>query len=158
MGNVHDKMADGNTASEKICGVIFDGPLIPFAAEVSCKPISFKDEARPHQFGKNTTCHDLARRKAQTFKAAAFRSSMSPGAAADLLACWGSHRSVVLLAAREARRYFDHVCLHRTMEHWGQSGSHAGELNSGRSFALRSCERCTHATTPSCPRPFAPLV
>ena len=31
----------------------FDGLLIPFGAKVSYKPISSKDDAKPHQFGNN---------------------------------------------------------------------------------------------------------
>ena len=38
--NVHDKMPDGKTASNKLCGVTFARPLIPFGAKVSYKPIS----------------------------------------------------------------------------------------------------------------------
>ena len=49
--NVHDQMAEGTTAHEKICGVTFDGPLIPFVAKVSHKPISSKGDGRLHQFG-----------------------------------------------------------------------------------------------------------
>ena len=49
---VRDKMAHGNIAYEKRCDVKFDGPLIPFGATVSSKPISSKDEAKLHQFGK----------------------------------------------------------------------------------------------------------
>ena len=50
--NVHDKMADGKTACGKTCCVKFDGFLIPFGVNVSCKPISERDEARLHQIGK----------------------------------------------------------------------------------------------------------
>ena len=50
--NVHDNMADGKTAYDKRLCVKFDGPLISFGATVSYKPISSKDEARLHQFGK----------------------------------------------------------------------------------------------------------
>ena len=50
--NVHEKMADGKTAYEKRCGVKFDGPLIPFGAQISYKPTSSKDEAKLHPFGK----------------------------------------------------------------------------------------------------------
>ena len=52
MCNVHDKMADGKTAYEKTFGVTFDGPLIPFGANVSYRHISSKDVSRLHQFGK----------------------------------------------------------------------------------------------------------
>ena len=51
--DVHDKMADGKTVFGNIFGVKFDGPLIPFGATVSRKPISSTDEARLHQFGTN---------------------------------------------------------------------------------------------------------
>ena len=50
--NVHDKMADGKTANEKRSGVNVDGPLIPFGAKLSYKPLSSKDEATLHQFVK----------------------------------------------------------------------------------------------------------
>ena len=50
--NVHDKMADDKTAPEKTTGVTFDGPLIPCVANVGYEPISSKDEARLHHFGK----------------------------------------------------------------------------------------------------------
>ena len=43
--NEHDKMADGKTASDKICGVTFDRPLIPFGGKVSYKPISSNNES-----------------------------------------------------------------------------------------------------------------
>ena len=38
--NAHNKMPDGKTASDKICGVTFARPLIPLGAKVSYKPIS----------------------------------------------------------------------------------------------------------------------
>ena len=50
--NVHDKMASGKTAYEQRLGVQIDGAWIPFGAKVSCKPISSKDEAGLHEFGK----------------------------------------------------------------------------------------------------------
>ena len=50
---VHEKMADGKTAYESICGVTCAGPCIPFGATASCKPISSRDEPRLHQFGKH---------------------------------------------------------------------------------------------------------
>ena len=50
--NLHDKMADGKTAHQKIIGVTFDGRLIPCRAKVSCKTISNKDESRLHRQGK----------------------------------------------------------------------------------------------------------
>ena len=57
--NVHDKMADGKTTDQKSMCVQCDGPLIPFAAKVSYKPISSKDEARLHQFGKTYASWNL---------------------------------------------------------------------------------------------------
>ena len=44
-------MALTNGGTRKI-GVQFDGLLIPFGGNVSYKPISSKDAARLHQFGK----------------------------------------------------------------------------------------------------------
>ena len=48
-------MPEGKIAYETRHGVKFDAPLIPFGAKVSFKPISSKDEARLHQFHKNTS-------------------------------------------------------------------------------------------------------
>ena len=45
-------MADGKTVYETRFGVQFDGPVIPFGANVSCQPICSKDESSPYQFGK----------------------------------------------------------------------------------------------------------
>ena len=47
--NVHE-MADGKTAFKRRCGVTLDGPVIPFGARASYKPISSTDESRLHQF------------------------------------------------------------------------------------------------------------
>ena len=44
-------MGDGKTVCAKRCAVEFNALLIPFGANVSCKPISSKVEERLHQFG-----------------------------------------------------------------------------------------------------------
>ena len=56
--DVHDKMADGKTAYEKIW-FKFDGLWIPFGANVSCKPISSMDEARLRPLGKKDASRSL---------------------------------------------------------------------------------------------------
>ena len=50
--NVHDKMTDGKAAHERRIGVAFDGPMIPFGATISYKPISSKCGSRLHQLGQ----------------------------------------------------------------------------------------------------------
>ena len=52
---VHDKMADGKTASEKRYGKTFDGPSIPFETLVEYIPITAKRTSQEiHQFGQKT--------------------------------------------------------------------------------------------------------
>ena len=50
--NVQDLLADGNTPYERRFGEPFKGPVIPFGAMVENYPISGRDQARHHQFGK----------------------------------------------------------------------------------------------------------
>ena len=50
--NVYGKMADGKRADTRTYGVTFDGPVIPFGATVSWKPIAFKGESRLRQLGE----------------------------------------------------------------------------------------------------------
>ena len=50
--NVVDLLDDGKTAYQRRWGTDFEGPLIPFGAEINYKPISQKDKARLHVFGK----------------------------------------------------------------------------------------------------------
>ena len=50
--NVQDLLADGTTPYERRLGEPFKGPIIPFGAMVEYHPISPKDQARIHQFGK----------------------------------------------------------------------------------------------------------
>ena len=52
--NVHDKMVDGKTASEKRCGKKFDGPFIPFWILVEYIPNIATDKSRIFQFDQNT--------------------------------------------------------------------------------------------------------
>ena len=40
------------TLYERRFGELFDGPMPFFGSKIECHPISAKDEARPHQFGK----------------------------------------------------------------------------------------------------------
>ena len=51
---VHDKMADGRTASEKRSGKKFDGPPIPFETLVEYIPTTAKDKSRVQLFGQKT--------------------------------------------------------------------------------------------------------
>ena len=48
-----DLLSDDKTAYERRFGKGFSGPVYPFGAEVTYLPISDKDKARCHQFGKN---------------------------------------------------------------------------------------------------------
>ena len=50
--NVQDLLTDGKTPYERRFGEPFKGPIIPFGAMVVYRPISTRDLARPHQFGK----------------------------------------------------------------------------------------------------------
>ena len=50
--NIVDNIAgDGKTPYERRFGEAFSGPVIPFGAEISYKPIAPKDKDRLHQFG-----------------------------------------------------------------------------------------------------------
>ena len=49
--NVVDLLINGETAYFNRFGVNFDGPIIPFGAEIAYLPISQKDKARVHQMG-----------------------------------------------------------------------------------------------------------
>ena len=51
--SVQDLLADGKTLYERRFGEPFKGPVIPFGAMVEYHPISARDQARLHQFGKN---------------------------------------------------------------------------------------------------------
>ena len=51
--NVQDLLAVGKTSYERRFGEPFKGPVIPFGAMVEYCPISARDQARLHQFGKN---------------------------------------------------------------------------------------------------------
>ena len=46
-----DRLANGHTAYENRFTKSYDGPVIPFGAEVKYMPISTKDKARTHKFG-----------------------------------------------------------------------------------------------------------
>ena len=50
--NVQDLWADGKTPYERRFGEPFKGPIMPFGAIVEYHPISTRDQARVHQFGK----------------------------------------------------------------------------------------------------------
>ena len=50
--NVQDLLADGKTPYERRFGESFKGPIIPFGALVEYLPVSERDKARIHQFGK----------------------------------------------------------------------------------------------------------
>ena len=50
--NVQDLLADGTTPGERRCGEPFTGPIIPFGAMIEYYPISARDQATLHQFGK----------------------------------------------------------------------------------------------------------
>ena len=50
--NIQDLMGDGKTPYERRFGEFFKGPVIPFGALIEHHPISPKDQARTHQFGK----------------------------------------------------------------------------------------------------------
>ena len=50
--NVQDLLADGKTPYERRFGEQFKGPTIPFGTMVENNPISPRDQARTHQFGK----------------------------------------------------------------------------------------------------------
>jgi len=50
--NASDLLADEKTAYSRRFGQEFRGPLIPFGAEVTYKPITAKDKARCHEFGE----------------------------------------------------------------------------------------------------------
>ena len=52
MRNVQDLLADGRTHYERRFGETCKGPVIPFGAIVVYHPISARDQARLHQFGK----------------------------------------------------------------------------------------------------------
>ena len=51
--NVQDIVADGKTPYVREFGEPFKGPIIHFGAMVQSHPISARDQARLHQFGKN---------------------------------------------------------------------------------------------------------
>ena len=50
--SVQDLLAVGKTPNERRFGEPFKGPIIPFGAMVVYHPISMRDLARLHQFGK----------------------------------------------------------------------------------------------------------
>ena len=50
--NVQDLLADGKTPYERRFGEPLKGPIVPFGALVEYHPISPRDQARAHQFGK----------------------------------------------------------------------------------------------------------
>ena len=47
-----DLLSDGKTPYERLFGQPFKGPIIPFGSLVEYHPITAKDQARIHQFGK----------------------------------------------------------------------------------------------------------
>ena len=49
--NIQDLLSDGKTPYERLFGIPFNGPVIPFGAMVEFRPISAKDPSRLHQFG-----------------------------------------------------------------------------------------------------------
>ena len=49
--NIQDHLSDGKTTYERLFGMPFNWPVIPFGAMVECHPISAKDQSRLHQFG-----------------------------------------------------------------------------------------------------------
>ena len=49
--NIQDLLSDGKTPYERLFGIAFNGPVIPFGAMVEYHPISAKDLSRLHQFG-----------------------------------------------------------------------------------------------------------
>ena len=50
--NVQDLLAEGKSFYERRFGEPIKGSIIPFGAMVECHPISPRDQARVHQFGK----------------------------------------------------------------------------------------------------------
>ena len=50
--NVTDLLSDGKTPYERRFGKPFRGPIIPCGSFVEYHPITAKDQARIHQFGK----------------------------------------------------------------------------------------------------------
>ena len=55
--NEQDLSADGHTLYERRFNSPFDGPSIPFGAEVKTYPISSKYQGRLHRFGTKTKVH-----------------------------------------------------------------------------------------------------
>ena len=49
--NIQDLLSDGKTRYERLFGMPFNGPAIPFGAMVEYHPISPKDQSRLHHFG-----------------------------------------------------------------------------------------------------------
>ena len=49
---VQDRLADDKTPYERRFNSPFDGPIIPFGAEVKFYPLSSTDQERMHQVGK----------------------------------------------------------------------------------------------------------
>jgi len=49
--NIVDALKDGKTPYERRFGEPFNGPIIPFGAKLSYKPITSSDKKRLHQFG-----------------------------------------------------------------------------------------------------------
>ena len=49
--NIVDALKDGKTPYERRFGEPFNGPIIPFGAKISYKPITSSDKKRLHQFG-----------------------------------------------------------------------------------------------------------
>ena len=52
--HVQDFVADGQTPYERWFNSPFEGPIIPFGAEVKLYPISSKDQGRGQQFGTHS--------------------------------------------------------------------------------------------------------
>ena len=50
--NILDLLVDGKTPYERSFGERFAGPIVPCGAKVEHHPITAKDKARLHQFGK----------------------------------------------------------------------------------------------------------
>ena len=48
---MQDLLSDGKTPYERLFGMPFNGPIIPFGPLVEYHPISAKDISRLHQFG-----------------------------------------------------------------------------------------------------------
>ena len=49
--NIQDLLSEGKTPNERLFGIPFNGPVVPFGAMVEYHHISAKDQSRLHQFG-----------------------------------------------------------------------------------------------------------